>query len=301
MTHHLDASSVGDAIGWHGAMTAIARGHTLAAPVVDDTLLRRGDDSMLSRAAMIDGLGSLVKTATVFPGNAARGMPAIHGSVSLFADDTGVLDATIDFGLLTRWKTAADSALAAAHLARPDSSRILVVGAGTVAESMVDAYSAVFPDATFTVWNRTTERAAEFARRRDIAHSTDLRAAVSSADVICTATMSTSPVVAGAWLQPGQHLDLIGGFRPDMRELDDDAIARATVFADNRTTAADVGDVAVPLENGLLQRADIVDFTGLAHGTFTRTSTDQITVCKNAGGAHLDLMVARYMFDAVST
>lgn len=301
MTRHLDAASVGDAIDWQGAMAAISRGHTLAAAVVDDTLLRRGDDSLLSRAAMIDGLGALVKTATVFPGNAAKGMSSIHGAVSLFADDTGRLDATIDFDLLTRWKTAADSALAASRLARPDSSRILIVGAGAVAESMIHAYGSVFPNASFTVWNRTPERAEALAARQGASHSVHLKAAVRSADVICTATMSSVPVVAGTWLQPGQHLDLIGGFRPDMRELDDAGIERATVFADSRTTAGHVGDIADPVTSGVLQGTDIVDFSGLEDATFARTSTEQITVCKNAGGAHLDLMVARYMFDAVST
>ena len=166
---------------------------------------------------------------------------------------------------------------------------------------MVDAYAAVFPDASFTVWNRSPERAEALARRRAIECVVDLEAAVRSADVICTATMSTTPIVAGAWLGPGQHLDLIGGFRPDMRELDDDGIACATVFADNRSTAADVGDLAEPVENGILRVADVVDFSGLGDDTFARHSDDQITVCKNAGGAHLDLMVARYMFDAVST
>lgn len=301
MSRHLAAAEVEAAIDWHGAMDAIAHGHTLATPAVDDTLLRRGDNSLLSRSAMIDGLGALVKTATVFPGNAAKQMPSIHGAVNLFADDTGRLDATIDFDLLTRWKTAADSALAASRLARPDTKRILLVGAGAVADSMVDAYRAVFADASFAVWNRSTERAEGLARRRHIESVVDLEAAVRSADLLCTATMSTTPMVAGAWLGPGQHLDLIGGFRPDMRELDDEGISRATVFADNRATAAHVGDIAGPTERGVLRDADVVDFSGLEDGTFARVSDDQVTVCKNAGGAHLDLMVARYMFDAVST
>jgi ornithine cyclodeaminase len=301
MTRHLDAAEVEAAIDWRGAMDAIVHGHTLSTPVVDDTLLRRGNDSLLSRSAMVDGLGALVKTATVFPGNASKNMSSIHGSVSLFADDTGRLDATIDFDLLTRWKTAADSALAASRLARADSQNVLIVGAGAVAESMVDAYRSVLPDASFSLWNRSADRAAALARRRGLSHRLDLQDAVRSADVICTATMSTTPVVAGAWLVPGQHLDLIGGFRPDMRELDDDGIARATVFADSADTASDVGDVAGPVRNGVLRGADVVDFSGLGDGTFARRSDDEITVCKNAGGAHLDLMVARYMFDAVST
>ena len=121
-------------------MQALVTGHGLPEAQIDDTLLRRGPDALLSRSALIDGLGSLVKTATVFPGNASYGRPTVNGSVSLFADDTGELDATLDFHILTKWKTAADSMLAASRLAPPKVGEILIVGSGNMVASMIEAY-----------------------------------------------------------------------------------------------------------------------------------------------------------------
>lgn len=297
MTTHLDAAGLEPLLTWPGVMQAIVDGHARGRAQVDDILFRRRDDSLLSRAALIDGLGSLVKTATIFPANAAAGRPSINGTVSLFSDDTGDVDATIDFHLLTKWKTAADSALAASRLARPRPERILIIGSGKVAASMVDAYAAVFPTAAITIWSRTHRNAVALAEATDIASTEDLIAAVGLSDVICTATMSEQPVLRGRWLRPGQHIDLIGGYRADMRETDDEAISRASVFADSISTAVDVGDIAAPLEDRVIRTHDLVDFGGLADGSFARSSEDEITICKNAGGAHLDLMVARHMHD----
>lgn len=297
MAPHLDASRIEPLLTWQGVMDAIRDGHSGPPAEIDDTLLRRGDDSLLSRAAWIDGLGSAVKTATVFPGNAGLGLPTVHGSVALFSDHTGQLDCTLDFHTVTRWKTAADSALAASRLASTATHHILIVGSGTVAASMVDAYRAVFPAAQFTIWSRDIEHARALATVKNAEVADDLESAVSHSDVICTATMSSDPLVRGFWLRPGQHLDLIGGYRPDMREADDDCIRRAAVFVDSLVTALDVGDIARPLDDGTLHVDEIVDFNGIRSGAFARTSDDQITLCKNAGGAHLDLMVARHMFD----
>ena len=280
-------------------MQAISDGHNFPEAQLDDTLLQRGDDALLSRSALIDGLGSLVKTATVFPGNAARGHPTVNGSVALFSDDTGELDATLDFHLVTKWKTAADSLLAASLLAAPDVSKILIVGAGTVAASMIEAYRSVWPDAQLAVWSRTATSAADLAERAGAIATTDLEGAVRMADVISTATMSTGPLISGAWLRPGQHLDLIGGFRPDMREADDECVSRSRVFVDCRRTAAHVGDIATPLSSGALN-AIAADFRDLAAGTFARSDPNEITVFKNAGGAHLDLMVARHFTHLIS-
>ena len=163
---------------------------------------------------------------------------------------------------------------------------------------MVEAYRSVFPSAAIEIWSRNSAHARQLAGRMECAVANDLASAAGDADVICTATMATEPVVHGAWLRPGQHLDLIGGYRPDMREVDDEAIRRATVFADCLQTALDVGDIADPIRSGLLTADDIADFRELG-GRFARSSPDEITICKNAGGAHLDLMVARHMFETV--
>ncbi len=285
-------------LDWLGLTDAIAAGHELPKAEITDGFLYRGDDTLLNRAAWIDGLGLAVKSATVFPGNAARGEPSINGGVSLYADDTGVLEAIVDFHLVTKWKTAGDSLLAARRLARPDSEVILIVGAGTVAASLVEAYRAGFPGARFLVWNRTVERAAELAERfDDVTAVEDLESAVGQADIVTCATMSTEPVLRGAWLKPGTHVDLIGAYRPDMREADDAALRRARVFVDSRdTTVGHIGEIKDPIARGVIT-ADAIVADYYALNRFTRQSEDEITLFKNGGGAHLDLMVSRYILD----
>ena len=131
--------AAGDAVlDWLGLTDAIAQGHDLPKAEIADSFLYRGDDTLLNRAAWIDGLGLAVKSATVFPGNAAHGESTINGGVTLYEDKTGVLEAIIDFHLVTKWKTAGDSLLAARRLARKDVSTILIVGAGTVAATLVE-------------------------------------------------------------------------------------------------------------------------------------------------------------------
>ncbi|WP_299139302.1 ornithine cyclodeaminase [uncultured Tateyamaria sp.] len=284
-------------LDWIGLTDALAAGHDLPKAEIGDTFLYRDPDTLLSRAAWIDGLGMAVKTATVFPGNPGRGTPMINGGVNLYADGDGTLEAIVDFHLVTKWKTAGDSLLAARRLARPDSRRILIVGAGTVGRSLHDAYTAAFPQAEFTVWNRTRASAeAMAAERPGLRVADDLEAAVHEADIITSATMSTEPLIRGAWLQPGQHIDLIGAYRPDMREVDDAAISKARVFVDSYdTTIGHIGEIKIPLEAGTITRdhlqADYYDLAG-----FTR-APDDITLFKNGGGAHLDLMTSRYILD----
>ncbi len=287
-------------LDWIALSDAIEAGHRMPRAEIGDTFLYRGDDTLLSRAAWITGMGQLVKTATIFPANPDRNIPAVNGGVCLFSDADGTLEAIIDFHLLTKWKTAGDSLLAARKLARPDSKNILLVGAGNVARSMRQAYAAAFPDASFTIWNRTLGNVASIrADYPDMSIALDLKEAVADADIIATGTMSTRPVIRGKWLQPGQHLDLIGAYRPDMREGDDDVLRRASVFVDSRaTTFGHIGELKIPLEEGVFFESDVVgDYYDME--TFERHSDDEITLCKNGGGAHLDLMVARYILDAV--
>lgn len=285
-------------LDWIQLTDALAAGHVLGRAEIGDTFLYRSADTLLSRAAWIDGMGVAVKSATIFPGNAAIGKPNINGGVSLYSDDDGTLEAIIDFHLVTKWKTAGDSLLAARRLARTDTNRILLVGAGPVAKSLHAAYSAVFPDASFTIWGRTRAKSEAFADNlSNITIVDDLEAAVRNADLIGTATMATDPVIKGAWLQPGQHLDLIGAYRPDMREVDDEALQRARLFVDSFDTTVDhIGEIKTPLETGAIQRSDIIaDYYDL--DAFTRQSDDEITICKNGGGAHLDLMTSRYILE----
>ncbi|WP_425050904.1 ornithine cyclodeaminase family protein [Psychromarinibacter sp. S121] len=286
---------------WHALTKALAAGHRLPKATLDDTFLYRGDDTLLSRSAWISGLGIAVKSATIFPGNKAAGLGTVNGGVSLYSDTDGLLQAIIDFHLVTKWKTAGDSLLGALKLARPDSRTILIVGAGTVGRSLREAYGAGFPNARFLVWNRSPAGAKALAADFDHTEAVpDLADAVGQADIVTCATMSTEPVLKGDWLRPGQHIDLIGAYRPDMREADDTVMRRGRIFVDSRdTTVGHIGEIKTPLADGVITPDDIVaDYYDLGSDRFARGSDDEITVFKNGGGAHLDLMTSRYILDA---
>ncbi|HBZ43822.1 MAG TPA: ornithine cyclodeaminase [Maritimibacter sp.] len=287
-------------LDWIALTEALRAGHRLPKAEIADSFLYRGDDTLLNRAAWIDGLGLAVKSATIFPGNPAKGLGQVNGGVSLYDDANGQLEALVDFHLVTKWKTAGDSLLGARLLARPESQVILIVGAGTVATSLREAYGAAFPEARFLVWNRTSAKAEAladgFANTQAV---DDLEAAVAEADIVTSATSHGKPVIMGEWLRPGQHIDLIGAFRPDMREADDTALTRSRVFVDSRdTTFGHIGELKIPLETGVITEADVQgDFYDADSGAFTR-APDDITLFKNGGGAHLDLMTARYILEA---
>jgi ornithine cyclodeaminase len=288
-------------LDWMALTDALAAGHDGPKADVADVFLYEGDNTLLNRSAWIAGLGLAIKCATIFPANKAAGKPAIAGAVNLFSGKDGTLDAILDFGLVTKWKTAGDSLLAARRLARPDSKNILIVGAGTVGHSLHQAYGAAFPQARFTIWNRSANGAAAFQDAHpDVTVAPDLEAAVRAADIVTSATMSTEPLLKGAWFQPGQHIDLIGAYRPDMREVDDAALQRARVFVDSReTTIGHIGELKIPIASGTFKAEDVVaDFYELDR--FQRIDPSEITLFKNGGGAHLDLMTSRYILEAWS-
>ncbi|MCG7629617.1 NAD(P)-binding domain-containing protein [Epibacterium sp. MM17-32] len=285
-------------LDWRALTEALAEGHSCPKAEVDDTFLYRGKDTLLSRSAWIDGLGIAVKTAMIFPDNPTRDLPMINGAVTLFDDATGQPEALVDFHLVTKWKTAGDSLLGARRLANPEAQEILIVGAGTVAGSLIEAFSAVWTQARIRIWNRTTAKAEALAADYPgVTVATDLEQAVGAADIILTCTMSTDPVIRGDWLRPGQHLNMIGAYRPDMREADDAALARAQIYCDSFDTTLDhIGEFKIPLDSGALQRADVLaDFYGLAD--FPTYDPSAITLFKNGGGAHLDLMTSRHILD----
>jgi ornithine cyclodeaminase/alanine dehydrogenase-like protein (mu-crystallin family) len=289
----------GDALlDWLELTDALAKGHDLPKAEIGDTFLYRDPDTLLSRAAWIDGLGMAVKTATIFPDNPKRDQPMINGAVCLYSDHDGTPSALIDFHLVTKWKTAGDSLLAARRLARPDSGEILIVGAGTVGRSLCQAFGAGFPKARIRLWNRTSAKAEQLADEfPDVAVASDLENAVRRADIVICATMSTEPVILGEWLRPGQHINLIGAYRPDMREADNEALKRARVFVDSLdTTIEHIGELKIPIFQGALSKDDVIaDFYSLSK--FNPVDAQDITLFKNGGGAHLDLMTSRYILD----
>jgi ornithine cyclodeaminase len=283
-------------LDWLTLVAALNLGHKGPKAKINDLFLYRGADTLLSRSAWIDGMGLLTKTATIFPGNSKSSQPMVGGGVLLFDDQNGQLTATIDFHLITKWKTAGDSLMAALALAPVGARKILIVGAGTVGKSLLEAFSAGFPDATFTIWNRSPAGAQAFADATGVVVAVDLETAVRTADIILTCTMTTEPIIKGAWLRPGQHLNMIGAYRPDMREADDEALQKSRLFVDSfDTTLSHIGELKIPLETGIISHDHVLaDYYNLA--TF-QAGPDDITVFKNGGGAHLDLMTARYVLD----
>ncbi|PIE08327.1 MAG: ornithine cyclodeaminase [Rhodobacterales bacterium] len=284
-------------LDWGELADAIIAGHSLPRARIDDSFVYREPDTLLTRAAWVDGMGLAVKTATVFPENPADRVPAVNGAVNLYTDAHGVLEAIVDFHLVTKWKTAATSLVAARLLAPEDPESILIVGAGRMAKAMRAAYGWLYPGARFLVWNRSPAGAEDIAAHfPDTLVVTDLESAVRSADIVSTATMSRQPLIEGDWLAPGQHVDLIGAYRADMREADDRALQRGRIFVDSRETVlGHIGELAIPLEAGTVTKADVLgDFYDIGAGAFRRAPED-ITLFKNGGGAHLDLMTARYI------
>lgn len=242
-------------------------------------------------------MGYGLKAESLFGGNPTRGLATSRGVMLVFAPDDGRLRAMVDSRVITALKTASDSVLAAGYLSAPGSTHLLVVGAGVMAGHLARAYSALFPGLQrISVWSRRTEAAQALAASlaglpAEVVAVQDLPATAAQADIICTATMSTTPLVHGAWLKGGAHVDLVGGFTPAMRESDDVLIARGALYVDCRESAAQAGDLTQPLAAGRIGPDHVRGDLYYLVASTGRPQAD-ITVFKNAGGAHLDLMVA---------
>lgn len=264
----------------------------------------KGDATLLVMPCWQTGRHIGIKVVGVFPDNPAD-LPRLMGSFLLLDGQTGKPLAVMDGPALTARRTAAASALAASYLARPDCERLLMIGTGALASHLIEAHASVRPIVNVLVWSRHPEKAVKLAQRLDrrrlkVAATTDLANAVRGAHIVCCATPSERPLVEGHWLPLGAHLDLVGGFRPEMREADDDCIRRGRVFVDTRAGAlAEAGDIIQPLKSGILREDDIAgDLFDLARGTRAgRRYHDQITIFKSVGTAIEDLAAARLALD----
>jgi ornithine cyclodeaminase len=266
-----------------------------------------GEATLLLMPAWHPGSGGYagVKVVSVFSGNAARGKPSVIGVYLLLDGDSGEPLAILDGPALTAWRTAAASALAAGYLARPDAGRMLMVGAGTLAPALIRAHAAVRPIERVAIWNRTAERARRLAAGLgeegfDVAVVDDLAGAVAEADIVSAATMSREPLIRGAWLEPGVHLDLVGAYSPAMREADDEALARASVFVDTRAGALkEAGDIVQAIAAGALSETAIRgDLFGLCRGLVPgRQRAEEITLFKSVGTAIEDLAAAVHVYE----
>ncbi len=302
----ITANDLKGRVTWTSVTKAIEDGHRRDQPQLGDVLLEEHGRSWLTRTARIRGLGMLVKTASVYPENPNVGIPNVQGAAILFDDKTGSVDTFIENDALTRVKTAADSLLGARLLARPDATRLLIAGAGVVAGDLARAYSEGFELNRIQIWNRSLQRAEALRKELElegieIELVTDLAQAVSEADLIATATMSRTPLIRGDWVRPGTHVDLVGAFTPEMRESDDALITRAEVFVDCRlTTEGQTGDLTAPIASGVFSADKIQGSLYPMVGQQARRSgSDAVTVFKNGGGGHIDLMVARHLADRV--
>ncbi|MEQ8355675.1 MAG: ornithine cyclodeaminase family protein [Kiloniellaceae bacterium] len=242
-----------------------------------------------------------IKMVTVFPDNGEKSLPAIMGIYVLLDGKTGSPLALIDGPKLTVKRTAAASALGASYLARPDAERLLMVGTGALAPELIMAHAAVRPICNVLIWGRDPEKAEKLAKRinrRDfrVDWTDDLEEAARGAHIISCATLSKEPLIKGDWLLPGQHIDLVGAFRPDMRETDDAVMRRARVFVDTRAGATkEGGDIVQALEAGALELEDIAgDLFEITRGERSgRRFYDQITLFKSVGTAIEDLAAAQ--------
>ncbi len=281
---------------------AIEAAHRRQKIEVQDAMLGSRQAQYFVRHAVDAGRFMASKLITSFPGNLDGGaLPAVQAVCVLFDGTDGRPLAVLDGTEITYWRTAADSALGAKLLAPEDPETLLIVGAGAMAARLVCAHRAVRPSIRrVLVWNRTRERALQLAdalaadgieaQVRD-----DLAAATREADVVSTCTRSREPLIRGADLASGTHLDLVGGYTAETREADDEAMRRGRVFVDRRESAFDgVGDILRPIASGAIGAADVLgDLYDLIGGNVAgRRSPSEITVFKNAGGGHLDLMTA---------
>ncbi len=246
-----------------------------------------------------------VKVVSVFPDNGAKGLPSVLGTYLLMDGDTGAPLAALDGTRLTLWRTAAASALAARHLARPEARRMVMVGAGALAPFLIRAHRSVRPIEAVALWNHRPEKAqalAETLRAEGLPVEavTDLEAAVRAADLVSCATLSAAPLVRGAWLKPGAHLDLVGAFNLHMREADDEALRRAAIHVDTPAALSEGGDVALALKAGAIDRAQVRgDLADLCTGRISgRDSADRITLFKSVGTALEDLAAAVAVYRA---
>lgn len=265
------------------------------------------DATLLLMPAWQVGRAIGVKLVTVFPDNGRHDLPAVQGAYLLLDGKTGVPQALIDGPALTKRRTAAASALAASYLARPDASRLLMVGTGALAPELIEAHATVLPIKHVLVWGRDPAKAQKVVSRFHrpkfrIEVTTDLENAVRGAEVVSCATLAREPLIRGAWLQPGVHLDLVGGFTPEMREADDECIRRARVFVDTREGACkEAGDIVQPLKAGVLHLDDVAcDLFDLTRGERAgRRFYDQITLFKSVGTALEDLAAAQLSVEMV--
>ena len=290
-----------DQLNWADAVEVLRKGHMFPRAAISDMLMPMAEGELLTRSAAIPGLGAGTKSVTIRPNNPALLPPApsVQGLFTLFDEDRGHPVGLIDGALLTFWKTVADSLLGASYLAPNDAKSLAVIGTGPIAKGLLEGYVTLFPELTnIRIWGRTRARAQAIADEMTfpLVVCDSAEDAVRGADIITSATASRSPIIKGSWVKPGAHVDLVGAHGPDMREGDDVLISSASLFVDSRETVLNhIGELSIPIARRLISPADVSgDLYDLVRADSRQRGDDEVTVFKNGGGAHLDLMMAFY-------
>ena len=296
---HFDSALLNRLLPMPALIEELAKAFKCPARVPVRHNLKDGKRELLIMPALAEGLAG-VKLLTIVPENRDTVRPVIDGIFVLLDMQRGGAVATMDASKLTARRTAAISALAARQLARSDASSLVIVGAGHLAPYLAEAHASIRPIRNILVWARDVDKAARCAdeiRRRlpgltiDVARR--LGPAVAEADMVSAATRATEPLIKGEWLRPGVHVDLVGGYRPDMREIDDAGIAAAEIYVDDLDAAlAEAGDLRSPIERGIIGRDAVRG--GLAD-LLTRDPAARhrpVTLFKSVGSALSDLTAA---------
>jgi ornithine cyclodeaminase/alanine dehydrogenase-like protein (mu-crystallin family) len=268
---------------------------------------RPSAELLIWAGARADGsMGAKIVSISPDNGQLSKPSPTVHSAFALVDRLDGRFRSFIVGESFTRCKTAADSALAARYLAPVNPTKLVVLGAGAQARTHLTYMHAVCPTIErIDVWNRNRSRAEQLVEEHflpvNFQVSDDLEASVAGADIVVCLTSSSTPVLDGKWLKLGCHVDLVGGFTPDMRETNDAAILRSSVFVDHRgLTAEHCGDIFQSLSNGTIVMSDIRgDLFDLCRKEVPgRRDPTEITLFKNGGGGHLDLMVAEWLSES---
>lgn len=272
--------------------------------------LRDGKDTVLFMPAYVGGMNRVgVKVVSVFPDNPVQfSRSTINATILLNDPSTGEIAAVMDGGYITALRTGAVSAVATDLLAVPAAHRLGVFGAGVQAESHIDAIMAVRPIALVRVYDPDPARSARLVDRLAGMHTNgcEFRVArtpeesAADVDIVVTATTSRTPVFDGRSLAPGTHVNAIGAFRPEDRELDDETMARARIFVDSRLEAmAEAGDLIIPLKAGHIRESAIESDLGelVVSGPKRPRAPADVTVFKSVGLAVEDIVVAGYVYE----
>ena len=267
------------------------------------------DSTLLLMPAFHPGKDLGVKIVTVSPNNGEHNLPAIQGLYIYLDAQLGNVKAILDAKVLTASRTAAASALASSYLSRTDSSTLLMIGTGALAANLIRAHASVRPITKVYVWGRNAEKSKAVCEElKDSPFTCEavdtIESVIQKVDIISCATLSKTPLVLGKWLQEGQHLDLVGAYKKDMREADDEAIAKSSVFVDTfQGGLKESGDIVIPLQNNIITKEDIkADLFELCSNVKEgRTSAKEITFYKSVGHALEDLVAASHFYEEFIT